>query len=66
MRTQLSSKHKYVLYLTKHLRKDLHDRMRVQAALRGSTIEDILNLVLAVGLPNVEVSTEQEHKMQER
>lgn len=57
MKTPESPKHSYGPYLTKHLRLDLRNRMRVQAALRGTTIEHILNVALAAGLGSVEMET---------
>jgi hypothetical protein len=62
MRTQINSKYNYILYLTKHLRADLHDRLRVQAALRGTTLEDVFNKVIATGLPLIEDDTTQQRK----
>ena len=54
----------YIIYNTKHLRLDLHDRMRVQAALRHTTIEDILNRSLMLGLPMMERETAAERQAQ--
>lgn len=56
-KTPLSKTHNYVLYLTKHLRLDLHDRLRMQATRRDTSIEDVLNIVLEIGLPIVEKAT---------
>lgn len=62
IQTPLSNKHMYVMYMTKHLREDLLDRMRTQAALRNTTIEDVLNIALAVGLPAVERTTAEQRR----
>lgn len=61
-KTLTSPRHKYILYLTKHLRLDLHDRLRMQATIRGTTIEDMVNVVLEVGLPVVEKVTSDARK----
>lgn len=56
-KTPKSKKYDYMVYLTKNLRRDLHDRLRVQAALRGTTIEDIVNISVDAGLVAVEAAT---------
>lgn len=61
-RTPQSPKFKYMYYMTKHLRVDMHDRLRVQAALRQTTIEDVLNVALSLGLPALEERTTIERK----
>lgn len=63
MRTPRSPKFKYMYYMTKHLRVDMHDRLRVQAALRQTTIEDVLNTALVLGLPALEARTAEERKL---
>lgn len=66
IKTQTSSKYTYIYYMTKHLRQDLHDRLRVQSALRGVTLEDALNTTLEVGLPEVERVTMEQRKARKR
>lgn len=56
-KTPRSKNHKYMYYMTKNLREDLHDRLRMLAVLRQTTIEDALNVALEVGLPMVERQT---------
>jgi hypothetical protein len=56
-KTTTAADFKYMAYLTKHLRKDLHDRLRVQGAISNRTVEDVLNQVLAAGLPIIENRT---------
>lgn len=65
-RTKIDKDYAYILYLTKHLRSDLHDRMRVQAALRDVTIEDIVNMALAVGIPVVERQTADTRRLRKQ
>jgi plasmid stability protein len=65
-KTPRSHRFQYIYYMTKNLRLDLHDRLRVQAALRHTTIEDIINTVLEVGLPAVERQTADEKKARRR
>ena len=65
-KTPTSSQYNYILYLTKHLRVDLHDRMRVQAALRDTTVEDIVNIALAVGIPIVETRTAESRRLRKQ
>lgn len=55
-RTPQTDKHAYVAYMTKHMRKDLRARLRMQAIVRNTSMEDVLNRVLEVGLPIVEKS----------
>ena len=62
-RTPKSPKYRYMYYMTKNLRVDLHDRLRVQAALRRTTLEDVLNVALAVGLPVLEQRTTEERAL---
>ena len=59
-KTPQSPKFRYMYYMTKHLRVDMHDRLRVQAALRKTTIEDALNVALSLGLPALESRTAEE------
>ena len=56
-KTPTEADFKYMAYLTKHLRTDLHDRLRVQGAISNRTVEDVLNQVLAAGLPIIESRT---------
>lgn len=66
LKTRTSPKHTYIFYMTKHLRQDLHDRMRVQASMRGITLEDVLNVILETGLPEVERVTMEERRARKR
>jgi hypothetical protein len=40
----------YVMYRTRHLDPDVHRRLCVYTAIRGWTVEQALNTVLALGL----------------
>ena len=64
LQTKLSPKHRYTAYLTKHLRVDLQDEMRVIAALRQCTMEDVINLALEVALPILHEQTMDDRKAQ--
>ena len=49
-RTPTTKGDEIVAYTTRHLRRDLLDKARVLAALRRTTIEDVVNLALDAGL----------------
>ena len=66
MQTPKSGKYRYIYYMTKNLREDLHDRMRVQAVLRNTTLEDIINTALEVALPAIERATADDKRAQRR
>lgn len=61
-KTPTSPNRRYTLYLTKHLRMDLLDRLRMQATIRTTTLEDMVNITLEVGLPIVEKHTSDTRK----
>jgi len=43
-----------IAYTTRNLRADLRDRLRVQATLLRTTMEDIVNRALSLGLEELE------------
>lgn len=45
---------RYVAYLTRSMRADLRDRLRVAATVRGITMEETLNQALTYGLQVLE------------
>jgi len=45
---------KMIAYTTRNLRADLRDRLRVQATLLRTTMEDIVNRALSLGLEELE------------
>ena len=62
LKTPQSPRYRYMYYMTKHLRVDMHDRLRIQAALRQTSIEDVLNIALTLGLPVLEERTSEERR----